>query len=149
MTTKILGVVFTSALFAGALAFAQDTTQTQTGQQNPYATGQQTQTGQQSGAMGQQNPYATGQQGQTRQITGTVTSLKPNNEITVQSSNGQKHKFSLSTGANTTVSPDVTKGSTVTVTESTGPNGERVTTITPAAGQGTTGGGASGTGTGY
>jgi translation initiation factor IF-1 len=129
MTTKRLGLFLTSALFAGAMALAQNADQSQTGQQNPYASGQT---------------------GQTRQITGTVVSLKPNDEITIQTSDGQKHKFSLSNRANTTVSPNVTMGSTVTVTESTGPNGERITTIAPA--QGTPGagqtGGASGTGAG-
>jgi hypothetical protein len=47
------------------------------------------------------------------------TSLKPGNEVTVKTSTGQKHKFSLSSHANTTISPDVTTGSTVIVTECT------------------------------
>jgi len=132
MKTKTPSVVFTSILFAGTLAFAQNTT----GQQNPYATGQ-TQTG-------QENPYATGQTS-TKQITGTVTSLSPGKEVTVQTSTGQTHKFSLSSSANTTISPDVTTGSTVIVTESTSPSGQKMVTITPAA-PGATGTGASGSG---
>jgi len=141
MTTKTLGVVFTGVLFAGTVAFAQNTTS----QQNPYATGTQT------GTMGQQAPYATGTTGQ-KQITGTVTSLKPNNEITVCSSTGQTHTFELSPRA-ATVSPSVTQGSQVVVTETTAPNGQKTITIAPAPGAAATTPYATGTsgtsGTGY
>jgi hypothetical protein len=122
VTAKTPSVVFTGVLLAGTVAFAQNTT----GQQNPYATGTQT------GTMGQQAPYATGTTNQT-QITGTVTSLKPNNEITVRSTTGETHTYNLSPRA-ATVSPNVTQGSQVVVTESTAPNGQKTTTITPAPG---------------
>lgn len=137
MTSKTLGVVFTSLMFAGAVAFAQDPdaagqtqTQTQTGTQQPYTTGQQ------QGTMGQQQaPYTSGQTGmsQTKQYTGTVTSLQPNKEVTVQTSDGKSHKYSLSSGANTTINPNVASGSQVMVTEGKDSSGKKVVMITPAS----------------